>query len=44
MDAEINPAFLPIKLMTFVAKIAPIAMPTTDIDLGKVESDFKGLI
>ena len=30
--------------MTFVAKIAPIAIPTTDIDIGKVESDFKGLI
>ena len=44
IDAEINPAFLPIKLITFVARIAPIAMPTTDIDIGKVESDFKGLI
>ncbi len=30
--------------MTLVAKIAPIAMPTTDIDIGKVERDFKGLI
>ena len=44
MDAKINPAFLPIKLITLVARIAPTAMPTTDIDIGKVESDFKGLI
>ena len=44
MDAEINTAFLPIKLMTFVAKIAPIAIPTTEIDIGNVESDFRGLI
>ena len=44
IDAKINPDFLPIKLMTLVAKIAPIAIPTTDIDIGKVESDFNGLI
>ena len=30
--------------MTLVAKIAPIAIPTTEIDIGNVESDFRGLI
>jgi len=44
IDAAIKPAFLPIKLMTLVAKIAPTAIPTTDIDIGRVDSDFKGLI
>ena len=43
-DRYIKPSFLPIKLITFVAKIAPTAIPTTDIDIGNVESDFKGLI
>ena len=44
IDAKIKPAFLPIKLITLVEMIAPTAIPTTDIDIGKVESDFKGLI
>ena len=44
MDAKINPAFLPIKLITLVAMTAPIAIPTTEIDIGKVDKDFKGLI
>ena len=44
IDADINPAFLPIKLITLVAKIAPIAIPTTDIDIGKVDNDCNGLI
>ena len=42
--AEIKPAFLPIKLIILVAITAPIAIPTTDIDIGKVESDIIGLI
>ena len=44
IEAYIKPSFLPVILITFVAKIAPTAMPTTDIDIGSVESDFKGLI
>ena len=27
-----------------MATIAPRAIPTTDIDIGKVDKDFKGLI
>ena len=42
--AVINPFFLPIALMTLEAKIEPIAMPTIDTDIGKVASDFIGLI
>ena len=42
--AEIKPAFLPIKLITLVANTAPIAIPTTDIDIGNVERDITGLI
>ena len=44
MAAKIKPAFLPNKLIVLVATIAPIAIPTTDIDIGKVDKDFKGLI
>ena len=44
MAAKIKPTFLPNKLIVLVATIAPIAMPTTDIDIGKVDKDFKGLI
>ena len=44
IDANINPYFLPIKLITLVAIIAPIAIPTTEIDIGKVASDLIGLI
>ena len=44
MAAKIKPAFLPNKLIVFVATIAPIAIPTTDIDIGKVDKDFNGLI
>ena len=39
-----KPYFLPIKLITLVAIIAPIAIPTTEIDIGKVAKDFTGLI
>ena len=42
--ARIKPAFLPIKLISFVANTAPIAIPTTDIDIGNVERDIAGLI
>ena len=42
--ANMKPAFLPIKLINLVAKIAPTAIPTTDIDIGKVESYLIGLI
>ena len=42
--AKIKPAFLPNALIILVATIAPIAIPTTDIDIGKVDKDFKGLI
>ena len=31
-------------LMTLDAKIEPIAIPTIDVDIGKVASDFIGLI
>ena len=44
IDANIKPYFLPTKLITFVATIAPMAMPTTEIDIGKVDNDFTGLI
>ena len=42
--AIIKPVLLPNKLIILVATIAPIAIPTTDIDIGKVDKDFKGLI
>ena len=42
--ANIKPYFLPIILMTLVAIIAPIAIPTTEIDIGKVDRDLIGLI
>ena len=44
IDAEMKPYFLPIKLITLVAIIAPMAIPTTDIDIGKVAKDLTGLI
>ena len=44
IDAAINPAFLPIILITLEAKIEPIAIPTIDTDIGKVASDLIGLI
>ena len=31
-------------LINLDAKIAPIAIPTTEIDIGKVDKDFNGLI
>jgi len=30
--------------MALDAKIEPIAIPTIDVDIGKVESDFTGVI
>ena len=42
--SNIYPYFLPIKLINQVAIIAPMAMPTTEIDIGKVASDLIGLI
>ena len=42
--AIIKPVLLPNKLIVLVATIAPRAIPTTDIDIGKVDKDFKGLI
>ena len=42
--AIIKPVLLPNKLIVFVATIAPSAIPTTDIDIGKVDKDFNGLI
>ena len=42
--AIIKPVLLPNKLIVLVAIIAPSAIPTTDIDIGKVDRDFKGLI
>ena len=44
IDAKMNPYFLPIKLITLVAIIAPRAIPTTEIDIGKVAKDLIGLI
>ena len=42
--AEIKPAFLPIKLIILVDITAPIAIPTTEIDIGNVDRDITGLI
>jgi len=44
IDAEMKPYFLPIKLINLVATTEPIAIPTIDIDIGKVARDFTGLI
>ena len=43
-EAIIKPYFLPRKLITLVAIIAPIAIPTTEIDIGRVAKDLIGLI
>ena len=39
-----KPAFRPNLLITLVAINAPIAIPTTEIDIGSVDKDFIGLI
>ena len=44
IEAIIKPVFLPMILINLDAIIAPIAIPTTEIDIGKVDKDFKGLI
>ena len=43
-DATMKPTFRPVMLINLDAKIAPIAIPTTEIDIGKVDKDFNGLI
>ena len=43
IDAKINPYFLPITLMSFAAKNANNAIPTTDKAIGRVAKDFVGL-
>jgi len=43
-DAPMKPYFLPYKSIALDAIIAPIAIPTTEIDIGKVDKDFIGLI
>ncbi len=44
IDATIKPSFLPIMLINLEAITAPIAIPSTEIDIGKVDKDFSGLI
>ena len=39
-----KPTFRPVMLINLDANIAPIAIPTTEIDIGKVDKDFSGLI
>ena len=43
-EAIIKPIFLPKILINLDAIIAPTAIPTTEIDIGNVDKDFKGLI
>ena len=43
-EAIIKPVFLPKTLINLDAIIAPTAIPTTEIDIGNVDKDFKGLI
>ena len=43
IDAKINPYFLPIILISFAAKKANNAIPTTDRAIGRVAKDFVGL-
>ena len=40
----IKPTYRPDMLINLEAKIAPIAIPTTEIDIGSVDKDFNGLI
>ena len=44
IEAIIKPVFLPKTLINLDAIIAPTAIPTTEIDIGNVDKDFKGLI
>ena len=39
-----KPTFRPVMLINFDAMTAPTAIPTTEIDIGKVDKDFNGLI
>ena len=39
-----KPCFRPIMLINLDATTAPIAIPTTEIDIGRVDKDFNGLI
>ena len=43
IDAKINPALRPIKLIIFAAKIAKIAIPIIDKAMGNVAKNFTGL-
>ena len=43
IDAKINPNFRPIILISFAAKNANNAIPTTDKAIGRVAKDFVGL-
>ena len=44
IDAIMKPVFLPVILINLDAITAPIAIPTTEIDIGNVDSDLMGLI
>ena len=39
-----KPTFRPVMLINLDAMTAPIAIPTTEIDIGRVDKDFNGLI
>ena len=43
IDAIMKPVFLPVILINLDAITAPIAIPTTEIDIGNVDSDLMGL-